>query len=100
MKTKLVRDKIPQIIIDKGVKPEYYIAINDKEYERRLFDKMKEELQEFIDNPCIEEAADMYEVWNAIIEHWGMIPIDVISQSNKKKKERGGFTNRIILNIP
>ena len=93
---KLVRDNIITLIRQNGQKPEYYIA-DTEEYNERLFDKMREELQEFIDNPCIEEAADMYEVWLAILDHWNMIPLDVASYANKKRKERGGFKEGIVL---
>ena len=97
MREKLVRDKIPDLIIESGKNPEYYVESDKEKYEQRLFDKMREELQEFADNPCIEEAADMYEVWFSIIRHWNMLPIDVISCANKKRSERGGFTDRIVL---
>ena len=97
MKPKLVRDKICSLIKMSGQKPVYYIAETEEEYDRVLLDKMIEELEEFRENPCIEEAADMYEVWMAILERWGMVPLDVISCANKKKKEKGGFFDGYIL---
>ena len=93
---KLVRDNIITLIRKNGQTPEYYIA-GPREYEERLFEKMKEELQEFIDNPCMEEAADMYEVWLAILDRWDMVPIDVISCANKKRKEKGRFADGCVL---
>ena len=90
MKTKLVRDKIPELIVENNQIPEYYIA-SDDEYETRLFDKMTEELNEFIENPSMEEAADMYEVWLTILEHWNMVPLDVASCANKKRMDRENY---------
>ena len=43
---KLVRDRIPEIIIEDGRKPIYHIA-DIEEYKRELFKKVEEELNEF-----------------------------------------------------
>jgi len=96
MKAKLVRDNICYLIKKNGQIPEYHIA-KTEEYDQSLLDKMIEELEEFRENPCMEEAADMYEVWLAILDRWDMVPLDVISCANKKKKERGGFFDGCIL---
>ena len=92
----MVRDNIITLIRQNGQIPEYHIA-KTEEYDRRLLDKMIEELEEFRENPCIEEAADMYEVWLAILERWSMVPLDVASYANKKKKEKGGFFDGYVL---
>ena len=97
MKKKLVRDKICSLIKMSGKRPLYYIAETEEEYDRMLLDKMIEELEEFRENPCIEEAADIYEVWSAILKRWDMVPLDVISYANKKKKDKGGFFDGYIL---
>jgi len=98
MKTKLVRDKIPQIILDKThKKADYYIA-EKQEYEKRLFEKMFEELAEFKENPCIEEAADMLEVLIGLADHFGRWDIgDIYCETIRKRKSRGGFQNRVVL---
>jgi hypothetical protein len=44
---KLVRDKIPQIIRSKGLEPVIYTA-SSEEYDTRLRDKLREEVEEFI----------------------------------------------------
>ena len=95
---KLVRDKIPAIIAKNGKMPDFYVA-HRKEYEEELLKKMAEELNEFKENPCMEEAADMYEVFLAILDHWNMVPLDVASYGNKKRFEKGGFRQRFILNL-
>ena len=60
---KLVRDKIPSIIESCGKEPEIDVVNSKKEYLLWLKAKMDEESQEFLQNPCLEEAADVYEVF-------------------------------------
>jgi predicted house-cleaning noncanonical NTP pyrophosphatase (MazG superfamily) len=94
---KMVRDNICSIIRQSGKQPNYYIAETEEEYDTFLLDKMIEELEEFRENPCIEEAADMYDVLMAILERWDMSQLDVVSYASKKKKEKGGFFDGYIL---
>jgi predicted house-cleaning noncanonical NTP pyrophosphatase (MazG superfamily) len=72
--SKLVRDKIPQIIRSNGLQPITYVADAD-EFAARLRDKLAEEVDEFIasdDDP--EELADILEVLYALAEHAGTSP--------------------------
>ena len=48
---KLVRDKIPEIIESKGKSCVVEVATSE-EYIQRLIDKLQEEVQEFVENPC------------------------------------------------
>lgn len=93
---KLVRDRIPELIEESGRIPEFYEATR-KEHISRLYDKMIEELHEFIENPCLEEAADMYEVFMAILDQHSMKLSAVDSVALKKWSERGGFSRGIVL---
>ena len=93
---KLVRNKIPNIIYSTGKTPVYYEA-KKPEYESRLLDKMIEELEEFRENPCLEEAADMWEVLETIYTQWGWKPDEVVAVALHKKKIRGGFDHVIVL---
>ena len=100
---KLVRDLIPQIIEEDGRSCEYHVA-NYDEYKTNLYEKMREELEEFISTPCIEEAADMYEVLRAICELHGLEMVFVEVEAADKRlgrhhhrDPRGGFNDRIIL---
>jgi predicted house-cleaning noncanonical NTP pyrophosphatase (MazG superfamily) len=93
---KLVRDLIPHIIEEDGKTCEYHIADYD-EYKARLYEKMREELDEFIETPCYEEAADMYEVFLAICQLHNMTMFSVECASADKRKIRGGFKNKIVL---
>jgi len=98
MKTynKLVRDKIPDIIKKDGVKPKFHVADN-KEYRSKLNEKLREEVEEFIEKPSAEEIGDVLEVIEAIARLNG-IGIDAIKEQKITKKSlRGGFRKRIIL---
>lgn len=97
MKNKLVRDKIPEIMKKKGQKTSTYEA-DDSEYWERLQDKLREEVDEFLEAGSEEELADVMEVIKAISEHRD-IDLDKIEKIRKKKaNERGGFKKRVVWN--
>jgi len=93
---KLVRDKIPDIISDKGEKVITHIA-DDEEYEDALRAKLHEEVKEFLENISVEEAADVLEVLHAICKLKGVDLNNLEEVRYKKAEERGGFNERIIL---
>jgi len=93
---KLVRDKIPDIISDKGEKAITHIA-DDEEYEDALRAKFHEEVEEFLENISVEEVADVLEVVHAICKFKGVDLNDLEEIRRKKAEERGGFNERIIL---
>lgn len=95
---KLVRDKIPEIIIKKWQTTDSYKA-DDKEYSWRLREKLKEELLEFLESDESEELADMLEVMYAICEDKWISMEDIEAIRKKKKEERWWFEKRIILEI-
>ena len=90
---KLVRDKIPQIIGQQGKKCTVYVATGT-DYHQRLSDKLTEEVQEFLQEPSVEELADIQEVLLAIAESnkW-----DLEAARIEKNLNRGGFWRRYIL---
>ena len=92
---KLVRDKIPEIIKAKGVEPTNHIA-DEEEYESALMDKLKEEVQEFVEDPCKEEMADIMEVIYAILKQKKYDLDDIEKVRKEKAEERGAFEKRII----
>tara|TARA_Y100000310_G_scaffold329340_1_gene398985 strand:- start:983 stop:1270 length:288 start_codon:yes stop_codon:yes gene_type:complete len=94
---KLVRDKIPDIIKKQtGKSCKYYVA-DETEFKLRLYNKMYEELQEFITKPSAEEAADIFDVLIALIRAHGIEAEDMFNWSDKKSIEKGAFWKRIIL---
>ena len=93
---KLVRDRIPEIIRAKGREPILHIA-DEEEYWRKLKEKLREEVEEFIEAENEEELADMLEVLDAIGRHKRLDWKEVRRILNKKAEERGRFHQRIIL---
>lgn len=97
-KTKLVRDKIPELIKKQGGNPVTHIA-NDAEYWEKLKGKLAEEFTEFKEDESIEEFADMLEVIRAISKYKGFDEETTEQVRSKKFGERGGFENWILLEI-
>jgi len=91
---KLVRDKIPQILDAKGVPYEKRIALPD-EYKAELIKKLKEEVKEFTEENSVDELADVVEVVEALKQLPEYANVETVRI--KKKEERGGFEQRIIL---
>jgi len=93
---KLVRDKIPDIIKQTGKESLTHIAGED-EYKKKLYEKLKEEVDEFLEKGDNEELGDILEVIYAISE-LNNIEIEKIELLREKKaEERGRFKNHIIL---
>jgi predicted house-cleaning noncanonical NTP pyrophosphatase (MazG superfamily) len=91
---KLVRDRIPEILDDKGVAYEKRIA-SPEEYKAELIKKLAEELTEFSEAADPEELADILEVVDALKQLPEFQNVTELQQL--KRKERGGFEKRIIL---
>ena len=96
MLPKLVRDKIPNLIRESGKDSKGHIA-DFSEYSIRIIDKMKEELAEFQESPCLDEAADLYEVFISMLKNWNMKLTDVENTAKIKGEIRGGFAQGIVL---
>ena len=62
---KLVRDNIPEIIAAKGQTPVVRTLCNN-EYINALNRKLYEEVSEYLDDNCLEELCDIFEVAFAI----------------------------------
>lgn len=93
---KLVRDLIPDIIEKSGNVPITHIA-SDHEYIDALNAKLHEEVNEFLDDPSVEEFADILEVLYAICKYKKINLADLEDTRLKKLDQRGGFDKRIIL---
>ncbi|OGG38407.1 hypothetical protein A3I34_03065 [Candidatus Jorgensenbacteria bacterium RIFCSPLOWO2_02_FULL_45_12] len=93
---KLVRDKIPEYIKNKGGAPVTHIA-GDSEYWEKLKEKLLEEIKEFSESETIEEISDVYEVLEAIADYKNFSKNDMEKIKEKKAEDRGKFRKRIIL---
>jgi predicted house-cleaning noncanonical NTP pyrophosphatase (MazG superfamily) len=93
---KLVRDKIPQHIKSLGKPCDYHIA-NDKEYWLKLKEKLIEEVNEFNKEESKDELADILEVIDAICKFKKYNKKEISKIQKQKRKERGSFNKRIIL---
>ncbi len=91
---KLVRDKIPAHLESKGIPHEMHQA-DAEEYRSELIKKLSEETLEFSEAGAIEELADVLEVVDAL----RALPEyeDVLEVQRKKREEKGGFTERFIV---
>lgn len=93
---KLVRDKIPEVILQKGKTPVIHTA-NDQEYWQKLKEKLNEEVDEFLKNSTEEELVDIFEVIYAIADFKKIDKGKLELLRKKKSEERGGFKKKIIL---
>jgi predicted house-cleaning noncanonical NTP pyrophosphatase (MazG superfamily) len=95
-KAKLVRDKVPQIIRQRGGEPVVRVA-DVAEYRGLLREKLVEEVEEFLasdDDP--EELADVLEVLVALAADLGFDHDYLEKLRAAKALERGGFADRIV----
>lgn len=93
---KLVRDKIPDVL--NSLNKVYEISHADEDdLKAYLGKKLKEEVNEFIENPCLEELADIQEVVYGILQAYDWDNINLIEKTTEKRKDRGGFSKGIIL---
>jgi len=94
---KLVRDHIPKIIEDSGKTCSWRWVSDHQEHMHLLELKMSEETCEFIENPCLEEAADMIEVVIAFIDLNGFDLDSVMKVVKTKSGTHGGFRRGVVL---
>lgn len=93
---KLVRDRIPEIIREKGEECVYHIA-GDNEYRIKLSEKLQEEVDEFVKSGSQEELADVLEVIDAIMAAYGFDGKEIVKVKEAKRESNGGFENKVIL---
>ena len=106
MTTKLVRDKIPQIIKKHTGKSVKFEIASSSKMTQLLKKKLKEEIKELeiaIKNKDVkeitEEMADVKEVLNAISKHEKIPLLQVEKRRKEKLRQKGGFKERIVMNF-
>lgn len=93
---KLVRDKVPEVIVQNGEKPITHIA-SEGEYWKKLKEKLLEETNEFLENEDKKELIDILEVIDEICEFKKIDKNELKILQQQKANERGKFKKRIIL---
>lgn len=91
---KLVRDKIPQIIMSDGKIP-IIRTLSDEEFLTELDKKLDEEVAEYQSDKSLEEMADILEVLFAICEARGYSIDELMKVRDEKRENRGGFKEKI-----
>ena len=90
---KLVRDKIPEIIVNNGGEA-FTRILDDDEFKEELLKKLNEEYNEVKNSSGkdrIEELADMIEIIKYLAKYEGSSLEEVIDVSNNKALKRGAF---------
>jgi len=93
---KLVRDFIPQVIEKSGKKCDIRIASKEENL-GLLEEKLKEEVQEYLEDKNIDELADVMEVLIGIAKKLGYTEEELFQKRLMKKEERGSFDKGIVL---
>ena len=94
---KLVRDNIPNIILNNGQACTFCILEKENEYIEALDQKILEETAEYIESHDILELADLLEVIYACADTLGFSPVQLEEIRQKKVKENGSFSQKIYL---
>jgi predicted house-cleaning noncanonical NTP pyrophosphatase (MazG superfamily) len=94
---KLIRDRLPEILRQSGVKVMQRIMTHE-EYIASLKDKLLEEAEEVCEatskDELLEELGDVFEVIITIAHNEGFKLEDIINIAEKKRNQRGGFMEK------
>ena len=93
---KLVRDKIPEIIKEAGKSCICHQVTGDSliTYAHK---KLREEIDEFLDDPCAEEAADIMEIFHFICDLHDIRDSQIMATGTAKRVTKGGFNDGTVL---
>ncbi len=93
---KLVRDRIPEIIEKDGKEFSVFpVPFNRlKDYAMK---KLQEEVQEFVEDPSAEEAADIMEIFHFVCNRMGIRDSEIMAATHTRRITRGGFDMGYIL---
>jgi len=94
---KLVRDKIPEIIVGAGKTCDIQEIKDNQKVIELLEAKLMEELAEYKEAGDVEEIADMVEVMMSLSERLGTSRRDLLKMVERKAEKRGKFTKGLYL---
>jgi len=93
---KLVRDRIPEVIENAG--KEYAVRqVRSDELLNYALKKLQEEVQEFVEDPCAAEAADIMEIFYFICARLGLSENYILAERTSKRIDRGSFDMGFVL---
>jgi len=95
---KLVRDRIPALIAATGGLPVSREAAQDERLALGIA-KLREEVEEFVQAPCLAELADIVEVARALACECGGSPAALERVRSDKAAVRGGFGGWVVLRL-
>lgn len=93
---KLVRDRVPGLLKNKGVKYEVE-TLSEEEYRQALRQKLMEEAKEVAEASWVnlaEEIADLLEVIDALMEAYGIKEEEVFLAQDEKRAKKGDFQDK------
>ena len=93
---KLIRDNVPSAMSAQGKNFRTHVA-TPEEYKVKLKEKLIEEVNEFLEDPCLEELADILEVFSALVDAMGYSQDQLAKCMGDKSDEKGTFESKIIL---
>jgi predicted house-cleaning noncanonical NTP pyrophosphatase (MazG superfamily) len=95
---KLIRDKIPEIIIADDKKPKVY-TLSQIHYALELKKKMIEEAKELVaadtNEEILNELSDLQELIDSLLELNNVTKNEFLKIQKTKREKRGGFSQRL-----
>lgn len=94
---KLVRDNIPDIMLQKGKKLTYHAANSEQEIWYHLMKKLQEEINSFSVRQSLTQYVDIIDVLNEIQTFRNFEDTEVQAHREDKNAQLGGFNQHWIL---
>jgi predicted house-cleaning noncanonical NTP pyrophosphatase (MazG superfamily) len=93
---KLVRDRIPEIIMRAGQKP-VFRRVQGEELRKYASAKILEEAKEFAKSNDLDELVDLLEAIDFRLQLEGISAQEAHERMARKRQERGGFAGGVVL---
>lgn len=95
---KLIRDRIPELMVAAGLVPSISVLRADERMSW-LLAKLHEEAAELARTPNLEECADVFEVLTTIAHELGYSVEMLIQAASEKRGAKGGFSKGLIIHV-
>jgi len=103
LQNKLWRDKAPSMMENSHGSIIHCRRLDDAEYDKQLRIKLVEEVEEVVATKTVDalkaEIADVYEALDALMKLHDIAKEDVLDIQANKRFERGGFDDRVFVEI-